>query len=281
MKFGTGFPLALPEDPIAARDLAQTYDDAGFDYVSGGSHILATAADRYTDRPVATYVGPYTDAFVGFSYLSAHTKNLHFITGILIMPLYQTALLARQATDLDMLSGGRFELGVGISWQESEYVALGQDLHTRGARLAEQIELLRLFWTQPLVTFKGKFHDIDNMGLNRLPKKPITIWIGSSFEERPMRRAARLGDGWMPMGDPTEQMPRFKEYLSEAGRDSIQLMTRLVAGDGGPDAWIADAKRLQGIGATHITIGGPQGLTGADATKRIMEARTALASALG
>jgi alkanesulfonate monooxygenase SsuD/methylene tetrahydromethanopterin reductase-like flavin-dependent oxidoreductase (luciferase family) len=96
-----------------------------------------------------------------------------------------------------------------------------------------------------------------------------------------MRRAARLGDGWMPMGDPTEQMPRFKEYMSEAGRDSIQLMTRLVAGDGGPDAWIADAKRLQGIGATHITIGAPQGVAGEDATKRIMEARSALASALG
>jgi hypothetical protein len=160
---------------------------------------------------------------------------------------------------------------------------VGQDVHERGARLSEQAQVLRKYWTEPLFSFKGRWHNIDNMGLNRLPKRPITFWFGSSMEERPMRRAARYSDGWMPMGDPTEHLARYKQYLTEAGKDasSFKLMARVAAGDGGPDAWIAEGKRLQALGATHLTIGAPPDLSGAAATQRLIEARNALSSALG
>jgi probable F420-dependent oxidoreductase len=283
MKYGTGFPLIALKDTAAVRDFAQTFDGAGLDYVTAAGHLLATPADRYEGRPQATFAGPYHDPFVLFAYLSGFTSRLHFVTGILILPLYETAVVAKQAAELDFVSGGRFELGVGISWQEPEYKAAGQDIHRRGARLAEQVEVLKLFWTQPYFSYKGKFHDIDNMGLNRLPAKPITLWFGSTTEEKPMRRAAKQADGWMPMGDPTEPLPRFQQYMTEAGRNpaELQLMARVSAGEGGPDAWIAEGKRLQALGATHLTIGTPPDVTGAAATQRIIEAKNALAGALG
>ena len=282
MKFGTSLPLISPDDAGALRDLAHTLDGAGFDYVTAAGHLLSTPSDRYEGRPPATYAGPFVDPFVLFGHLAGLTSRLHFVTGILILPLYETAVVAKQAAELDFLSDGRFELGVGISWQETEYQAVNQDIHTRGVRLAEQVEVLRMFWTQPFVTFKGKYHDIDNMGLARIPSRPIPIWFGSTPEELPMRRVARLGDGYMPMGDPADLFPRLKEYMNDAGRgsDNMQLMSRVTAGNGGLDAWIAEAKRLEGIGATHITIGVPPEITGADATKRILEAKTSLEAAL-
>ncbi len=282
MKYGTGFPLIALNDAAAVRDFGQTYDGAGFDYVTAAGHLLSTPGDRYEGRPQATYVGPYHDPFVLFSYLAGQTNRLHFVTSILILPLYETAVVAKQSAELDFLSGGRFELGVGISWQEPEYKAVGQDVHRRGARLAEQVEVLKLYWTKPFFSFKGKFHDIDNMGLNRLPSKPIPLWFGSTLEEKPMRRAAQLADGWMPMADPTEPLPRFKQYMTEAGRNasSLQLMSRVTAGDGGPEAWIAEAKRLQALGATHLTIGTPPDVPGAAAVQRIIAAKNALAGAL-
>ncbi|HEU0075001.1 MAG TPA: TIGR03619 family F420-dependent LLM class oxidoreductase [Dehalococcoidia bacterium] len=282
MKFGTSFPIIAMDDPGAARDLAQTLDGAGFDYATAAGHLLSTPADRYEGRPPATFAGPFIDPFVLFGYLAGLTNHLHFVTGILILPLYDTAVVAKQSAELDFVSGGRFEMGVGLSWQEPEYKAVGKDIHNRGARLAEQVEVLRLFWTQPFFTFKGKYHDIDNMGLNRVPSKPIPVWFGSTPEERPMRRAARLGDGWMPMGDPTDAFPQLKQYMADAGRsDAMPLMSRVTAGEGGPDAWVAEAKRLQGVGATHITLGAPPDLTGDAATKRLLEAKGALAAALG
>jgi probable F420-dependent oxidoreductase len=283
MKFGTGFPLIALKDPGAVRDFAQTYDGAGFDYITAAGHLLATPADRYEGRPQATYTGPYHDPFVLFSYLSALTARLHFVTSILILPLYETAVVAKQGAELDFVSGGRFELGVGMSWQEPEYQAVGQDVHRRGARLAEQVEVLKLYWSKPYFSFKGKFHDIDNMGLNRLPSQPIPVWFGSTLDEKPMRRAAKLGDGWMPMADAAEPLPRFQQYMRDAGRDParLQVMSRVTAGDGGPDAWISEGKRLEGAGATHITIGTPPDVAGPAAVQRIIEAKNALAAALG
>jgi len=283
MKFGTGLPLIAANDIGRVRDFVQALDGAGFDYVTMAGHLLATPPGRHEGRPPATYTGPYHDPFVLFSYLSALTNRIHFVTSILILPLYETAVVAKQAAELDFVSGGRFELGVGISWQEPEYRAVGKDVHERGARLAEQVRVLRMFWTQPFVTFKGRFHDIDNMGLNRLPARPIPIWFGSTLEERPMRRAARLADGWMPMADPAEPLPRFRQYMSEAGRggEPVSIMGRVAAGEGGPDAWVAEAKRLQGAGATHVTIGAPPDLQGEEAAQRLIQARNALASALG
>ena len=134
MHFGAGFSLTAMDDPVAIRDVAQALDGAGFHFVTVAGHVLGVEPGRFADRPTATYVGPFYDPFVLFSYLAAVTDRLAFRTSILILPLFPTALVAKQAAELSLLSGGRFELGVGISWNRAEYQALYQDFRTRGRR---------------------------------------------------------------------------------------------------------------------------------------------------
>src|SRR6266566_4670623 len=178
MRIGTGLPLTALNDPIVVRDIAQALDTAGIDFITTAGHVLSAEAGRYPERPTPTYSGPFYDPFVLFSYLAGVTRRLAFRTSILILPLLPTALVAKQAAELSWLSSGRFELGVGISWQAAEYQALNQDMHTRGRRLEEQITLLRRLWSEPYVTFQGRWHNLEGVGLNRLPREPIPIWIG-------------------------------------------------------------------------------------------------------
>src|SRR5579884_2494183 len=231
MKFGAGFPLTAMDDPAAVRDFAQALDEAGFDFVTVAGHVLSTEPGRFPDRPQPTYVGPFHDPFVLFGHLAAITRRLVFRPSILILPLLPTALVAKQAAELSFLSDGRFELGVGISWNPDEYAALNQNIHDRGRRVEEQIEVLRRLWSEPFVTFNGRWHHLNGVGLNRLPPAPIPIWMGSGTEERMLRRAARLADGWVPLGDPTEAMPRLRQYLKDAGRDpaAFGLTARVTA----------------------------------------------------
>ncbi|HKS20800.1 MAG TPA: TIGR03619 family F420-dependent LLM class oxidoreductase [Bradyrhizobium sp.] len=282
MKYGVLFPHVPFSDVGKTRDLAQTYDDAGFDYITFGGHVLTARPGRYEGRPDSLYATPYHDPLTVFGYLAAVTSRIRLISSVVILPALQTAMVAKAAVDLAFLSNDRFELGVGNSWQESEYRALGQDVHVRGARLAEQVEVLRLFWTQPFVTFKGKFHDIDDMGFDRLPKQPIPIWFGSQFGEAAMRRVAAKGDGWMALMDPTEAMPRFQQYVSEAGRDpgAVKIMSNIYVGDEGADKWIAEAKRLHGLGVTHITINAAPGTAAEAGVKRVVEMRDILGGAV-
>src|ERR1700674_2204776 len=139
MKFATGLPITAMSDPVAIRDFAQALEGAGFDVVSTAGHLLAQPPPRYPDRPIPTYAGPFHDPFVVFGYLAAVTQRIHFRTGILILPLFPTALVAKQAAELQLLSNGRFELGVGISWNVAEYQALNQHFSSRGKRIEEQI----------------------------------------------------------------------------------------------------------------------------------------------
>ena len=283
MKYGSALPLTANPDLAAVRDYVQTLDGAGFDFMGVGGHLLSAPPDRYPGRPPMTYVGPFYDPFVLFSYLAAHTQRIEFQTSILILPLMPTALVAKQAAELSIFSGGRFALGVGISWNEQEYEALGQDVHTRGRRLAEQVRVLRRLWTEPFVTFKGRWHNLDNVGLNRLPPI-IPIWFGTGLDnEGVLRRVGRLADGWAPLGDPTPALPKVRQYVSEANRDPSALMVRggVSAGGDGPAAWVTAATALQSAGVTHINIGAPPDLQGRQALDRIVEAKGVLASALG
>jgi probable F420-dependent oxidoreductase len=283
MKFGAGFPLTATEDAEAARRFAQTLDGAGFDFVTASGHLLAAAPNRFPDRPNATYAGPFHEPFVLFSYLAAVTEQIRFRTSILILPLFQTAAVASQAAELSRLSGGRIELGVGISWNQAEYQAMQQDFGTRGRRLEEQIAVMRRLWTEPFVTFHGRWHDLDGVGLNWLPDTPIPVWIGSGTEDRVLRRVAKLADGWIAQVDPTEPMERLRRYAEEAGRDpsTLGLTGRISAGAAGSQSWIETATRLQRAGATHLTISPPAELTGAPALERIVEAKRTLALELG
>jgi alkanesulfonate monooxygenase SsuD/methylene tetrahydromethanopterin reductase-like flavin-dependent oxidoreductase (luciferase family) len=200
---------------------------------------------------------------------------------MLILPLFPTAIVAKQAAELQQLSNGRFELGVGLSWNTAEYEAVGQDFTTRGRRVEEQIEVLRRLWTEPYVTFSGRWHTLDGVGLNRLPPAPIPIWLGGEHE-RALRRAVRLADGFVALHETHRDVPKVQQYLRELGRDpaSFPIAARLAVGSGGPEAWIAEAQQLQAMGVTQIGLWTPE-LQGEAALRRLIEAREVLAEALG
>jgi probable F420-dependent oxidoreductase len=283
MKFGAGLPITAADDTATLRDFVQALDSAGFDVLTTAGHVLSSPAGRFADRPAPTYAGPFHDPFVLFGYLAAITTRLHFRPSILILPLFPTGLVAKQAAELQYLSNGRFELGAGISWNPSEYQALGHEFTNRGRRLAEQLEVLRRLWDEPYVSFNGRYHTFDQVGLNRLPTQRIPIWVGSGTTDVVLRRAARLADGWIPLGDPTDVVPRLKELLAEAGRDAstFGLTMRVMVGPGGPEAWIEAARKAKALGATYLTLSPPPDVTGHAVLDRLLEARQTLAGALG
>jgi probable F420-dependent oxidoreductase len=282
MQYGSAMPITAFADVVMVRDYAQALEGAGFDFTSTAGHVMAQPAGTHPQRPNRQYAGPFFDPFVTFSYLSAVTQRLRFVTGILILPAWPTVLLAKQAAELALFSGGRFELGIGVSWNAAEYQALGQNIHDRGRRMEEQIEVLRLLWSQPYVSFDGRYHKLDQVGLNRPLLPRIPLWFGTESGERALRRVARFADGWMSLGDPTPDLPRLRASMQEAGRDREALMVRgpLAAGDGGKTAWVSAAKRLQAAGVTHINITAPLDLRPEAGLQRVITARTAVAQAL-
>jgi probable F420-dependent oxidoreductase len=282
MKYGAGFPLKALPDAAAIRDYAAALEQAGFDFTGTAGHTMGQPAGTYPDRAAPQYVGPFNDPFVTFSFLAGMTTRIRFMSAILILPAMPTGLVAKQAAELALVSGGRFDLGVGVSWNAAEYRALGQDMRSRGARLEEQVTLLRRLWLEPYVTFKGRYHEFENIGLARPVAAQIPIWFGTGTDERVLHRVARLADGWMTIGDFLPHVPRFQQYLRDAGRDPAGFPIRgsLVAGDGGADAWVKTARAYQAAGVTHITIGAPPAFTPAQTLERVAAARTAIAQAL-
>jgi probable F420-dependent oxidoreductase len=282
MQYGSALPITAFADVRAIRDYAETLEDAGFDFTSTSGHVMAQPPGTNPQRPDRQYVGPFYDPVVTFSYLSAATKRLRFITSVLILPAWPTVLLAKQAAELALFSGGRFDLGVGVSWNTAEYQALGQNIRDRGRRIEEQVEVLRLLWSQPFVTFDGRYHKLDKVGINRSGLPQIPLWFGSESGERALRRVARLADGWMSLGDPTADLPRLRQYMAEVGRDPQALMVRgpLPAGDGGEAAWVVAGKKLQAAGVTHLNITPPLDLAPAQGLQRVIAARKVLAEAL-
>ena len=261
MEIGVAYPQnELRGDPAAVGEFGKAVEDLGFDHVLAYDHVLgAVHADR---TPALT--GPYTerdpfhDPFVMFAYLAAITERISFTTGILILPQRPTALVARQATDVDLLSDGRLRLGVGIGWNYVEYEALGQDFHTRGARQEEQIELLRRLFTEPVVDFSGRFHRIDRASLVPKPKRSIPIWLGGSGEKA-FDRAARLADGFIFFGGGVdhaiESWSQVRERVGDLGRPIEDFGGEYVALSGADvgeltreiDAW-------REAGGTHLTV---------------------------
>jgi probable F420-dependent oxidoreductase len=282
MHYGSPIPITALKDIDVVKDYVQTLDGEGFDFTSTSGHVLAQPSGTNPQRPDRQYVGPFYDPIVTFSHLAGAARRIHFITGILILPAWPTALVARQCAELAILSRGRFELGVGTSWNAAEYEALGQNIRNRAARIEEQIAVLRLLWSQPYVTFKGRYHTLDKLGLNRSNIPPIPIWLGTEFGEAALRRVARLADGWMPLTDPTSHLPRLQQYLREAGRDPSQLKVRgaVIAGSD-TKAAVETGRKLAAAGVTHINILAPPDVDPWGALPNIIAARKALAEALG
>ncbi|GIX49217.1 MAG: LLM class F420-dependent oxidoreductase [Candidatus Tectimicrobiota bacterium] len=263
MRYGVVFPqIEFGNDPQAIKDYAQAAEELGYDYLLVYDHVLGAHPDR--QPPLSgpyTYEHPFHEPMVLFGFLAAVTRRLELVTGILILPQRQTALVAKQAAEVDILSGGRLRLGIGIGWNHVEYQALGMDFHTRGRRVEEQIALLRQLWTQPLVTYRGPYHVIDNAGLNPLPiQRPIPIWFGG-VAEPVLRRMARLGDGWLPAGRPPDarmqaRLERLRGYLREAGRDPAHFGIDPWISIAGlaPDAWRQRVEAWRALGATHVAV---------------------------
>ena len=200
-----GVSLSAPDlgnDAGFLKDFARTVEGAGFDHILSAEHVVGGHPDRARGEKVHTADVPYHEPFVLFGVLGAVTERVELVTSILILPQRQTALVAKQAAELDLLTGGRLRLGVGVGRNWMEYEALNEDFANRGARLEEQVEVLRRLWTEELVTFDGRWHHLDRIGLNPMPvQRPIPIWMGSfvgQVVEKVIRRIGRLADGWFP-----------------------------------------------------------------------------------
>jgi probable F420-dependent oxidoreductase len=262
MQIGVVFPQTeFGHDPSAIRDFAQTAEALGYAHIVAYDHVLGANADR-----PGGWSGPYThqssflEPFVLFGFMAAVTERIGLAPSVIILPQRQTALVAKQAATLDVLSAGRMRLGIGLGWNAVGYQALGESFRDRGRRMEEQVELLRALWTQPLVTFNGRWHTIDDAGLNPLPvQRPIPLWFGG-MAAAALRRMGRLADGWMTNArTPEEAAPlwdRLLAYAIEAGRppDEIGLEARLRFAEGGPDQW---GKVLEGwltLGASFLAL---------------------------
>jgi probable F420-dependent oxidoreductase len=260
VKIGAVFPqLEIGADPTTVRDWTTTVEEAGYNHVLAYDHVLgADPANRpgwtgYTDKSL------FHEVFVLFGYMAAITTTLELVTGVLVLPQRQTALVAKQAAEVDVLSGGRLRLGVGIGWNQVEYQALGVPFKQRGALLEEQVDVLRALWADPVVSYDGKYHEIVEAGLNPLPGRRIPIWFGGGADAV-LRRTGRIGDGWMPQSAPDEQareqIATIRRAAEDAGRDpeSIGIEARLSLGAVPEQDWRAYADAWRELGATHLCV---------------------------
>lgn len=263
MRLGAIFPqLEIGADPGAIREYAQAVEEMGYSHLVVFDHVVGADPAHYQgwNRPY-TYKTMFHEPFVLFGYLAAVTRRLELATGILILPQRQTVLVAKQAAEVDVLSGGRLRLGVGTGAIDVEYEALGQDFHTRGRRSEEQIALMRALWTQEVVTFDGRWDKITAAGLNPLPvQRPIPIWLGGSAEPV-LQRIGRLADGWFPQFRPDDEagrqsLERMRDYARKADRDpaSVGVEGRISMRDSTPDDWARMAKAWRELGATHLSV---------------------------
>ncbi|MFY9918329.1 MAG: LLM class F420-dependent oxidoreductase [Mycobacterium sp.] len=229
MRVGVTFPQTeLGGDPGAVRAYGESVEDLGFSHILVYDHVVG--ADPAVHRG---WTGPYDvnttfhEPFVMYGYLAAVTRSLELVTGVIILPQRQTTLVAKQAAEVDLLSGGRLRLGIGVGWNAVEYEALGEEFGNRGKRSAEQIELLRRLWTEQTVTFDGEFHTVTGAGIAPLPvQRPIPVWVGAASPPG-YKRAGRLADGWFPMMGPGQPLDDARGVVEsaavEAGRDPTTI----------------------------------------------------------
>jgi probable F420-dependent oxidoreductase len=260
MKIGAIFPTTeIGNDPAAVRDWAQAAEQLGYSHVITYDHVVGAI---HAGREPAL-LGPYTEKdpfhepFVLFGYLAGVTRVLEFATGVLILPQRQTVLVAKQAAELDLLSGGRLRLGVGSGWNWVEYDALGVPYAHRGQRLDEQVELLRALWREPTLDYTGTYHRVERGGILPQPSHQIPIWFGG-FSEVAFRRAARSGDGFQfGASGPVirDQWETLKGLLADAGR-SVEGFGAEATSDfsAGADVWRAELEAWELAGGTHFSL---------------------------
>jgi probable F420-dependent oxidoreductase len=255
------FPQSeIGADPRAIRDYAQAAEDLGYEHLLAYDHVLGVDPSNREGWRGYTHETMFHEPLTLFCYLAAVTQRLEFVSGVIVLPQRQTALVAKQAAEVDVLSSGRLRLGVGIGWNAVEYEALGEDFNTRGARIEEQIEVMRLLWSREVVSYEGKYHRVTEAGINPLPvQRPIPVWMGARADVG-LRRTARVADGWFPLGSLDDRMresvERLRGYVEEAGRDlkSVGIEARLDVAKVPPEEWLPQTEAWRSIGATHISV---------------------------
>ena len=270
MKVGAIFPQTeCGTDVKAIGEFARVVEAMGFDHLFVADHVLGADPKFHSHPSLANYSHEAVvhEALTLMAYLAAITSRITLATGILILPQRQTALVAKQAAQIDVLSGGRLRLGIGVGWNAVEFEALNETFENRGRRSAEQVEVLRALWTRPVVDFRGAFHRISHAGLNPMPiQRPIPIWFGVGSREQSvppdaaLRRIARLADGWSPNLAPDAQGQAVVGYARAAGRDpaGLPLEGRIRLAGQRPDGWAKQVNAWKALGATSV-IGEPRG----------------------
>ena len=240
MKVGVVFPQTeIGTDTKAIKDYVQACEGMGYDHLIAFDHVLgANSESRVGWAGTYSHVHMFHEPFVLFGFLSGITRRIKFVTAVIILPQRQSALVAKQAAALDVLSEGRLRLGIGIGWNNVEYEALGENFHNRGIRSEEQIEIMRALWTQDLVTYDGRWHKIVDAGINPLPvQRPIPIWIGGGADVV-LRRIAKIGDGWFPQVKPDVEgrgkIEKLWEYARSEGREPSSI---------GIESWVSIRKK--------------------------------------
>lgn len=261
MKLGVIYPQnVIGGGPAIVRDFAQTVEGLGYSHIVAYDHVLGINPAAYPD-----WRGPYTsadlfhDPFTLFSFMAGITERIEFSPQIVILPQRQAVLVAKQAASLDVLSGGRLRLGIGIGWNKVEYVSLGQNFHNRGKRSEEQIAVMRALWADPHVVFEGEDHTIPNAGLNPLPAKPLEIWIGGG-SDKTYDRIGRLGDGWLNIYVSPDNvgpaLDKIRASAEKAGREpsEIGLECWVSMGEGSAESWRDEIETWRALGATHLAL---------------------------
>jgi len=261
MQLGALLPLGdIGGEPAVVREYAQTAESIGYDFVEAPDHVLG-ASEASAPEPGRTGGGLYHDPFVLFGYLAGCTGELGFSTGVLILPQRQTALVAKQAACLDALCGGRFRLGIGVGWNEVEFTGLNENFHNRGRRSEEQVQVMQKLWAEPHVSFKGRWHTIEDAGINPRPASgKVPVWYGG-HHERTLERIAKWGDGWMPNAYPPDQsaldvFAKLRRLTEAAGRDpqAVGIEVWVSMGSGNEADWRREAEFWKSAGASHLTL---------------------------
>jgi probable F420-dependent oxidoreductase len=288
MDIGIVFPqMEIGSDRGGVKAFGQAAESLGFTHISSFDHVVGANLETRPNWKRMNYTldSEFHEPFVLFGFLAGVTENLGFSTSIMILPQRQTVLVAKQAAAVDILCEGRFRLGIGTGWNQVEYTSLNEDFKSRGPRSEEQIEVMRMLWSNQIVEYKGKWHRIPDAGIAPLPiQRPIPVWLGGGANDRVLRRIAKISDGWMPQWQPNDEslaeLEQVHKMAQEYGRDpsEIGLDGRLPLSAAESDSWVEGLERWRAAGATHISIVAMNdGLHGADAhIRRLEEFRAAV-----
>jgi len=265
MKIGVVFPQTeIGEDPAMIRDYAQAVEAMGYTHILAFDSVIGASPDRPGGWDSQyDYRHAFHEPFALFAFCAAVTRRIELVTGVLILPQRQTTLVAKQAAEVDVLSGGRLRLGIGVGWNPVEFEALGENIHDRGKRVEEQLEVMRLLWTRELVTYEGRWHRVPDAGIKPLPvQRPIPVWMGGE-SEAVLRRAARLADGWITLqtfrpGPAAQQtIDRLHGLVREAGREpaAFGIEGRVALAQVPPAEWAKELAAWRAMrGITHLCV---------------------------